>query len=156
MRINKKQEDFVLKRIKKANKKYRNETTNTGFTEEVNDKILTMLQEVSSDLYEIYHKDYVTDIIDICGEGIMELNPKVMMLHCLVNVFDTLQKDFVDRIYHEDKTLDILASEIKMTDAQNTYTKDFIKKEMIHYLMGHDNDLDFLKCFEFSDQRKLN
>ena len=156
MRINKKQADFILKSIKKANKKYRNDTTTTGFTEEVNDKIFTMLQEVSNDLYEIYRKDYVTDIINICGEGIMELNPKVMMLHCLVNVFDTIQKDFVDRIYHDDKTLNILASETKMTDAQNTYSKDFIKKEMIHYLMGQDNDVDFLKYFEIGDKRKLN
>ena len=68
MRVTKKQTDFILKRIKKANKKYRDDTTTTGFTEEVNDKIFTMLQEVSNDLYEIYHKDYVTDIINIFGD----------------------------------------------------------------------------------------
>jgi hypothetical protein len=156
VKISKEQQAFINKRVKEANKKYRDTESKTGFTEEVNDKIATMLMEVTNDLYEMWHKKYVLDIVEICGEGVMELNPKVMVLHCLVNAFETIQQDYLDRIYQGDKTLNILASDASLTQMENIMNKAFIRKEMIYYLTGQDTDMSFLKYFVLGDKRKLN
>ena len=156
MKISKEQQAFIDKSVKKANEKYRDKKSNTGFTKEVNDKIATMLQEVMNDLYEMWHKKYVRDIVEICGEGVMELNPKVMILHCLVESFQAIQQDFLDRIHQGDKTLNILASDASLTQMENIMNKEFIRKEMICYLTGQDTDMSFLEYFVFGDRKKLN
>ena len=156
MKISKEQQAFIDKSMKGANEKYRDKESKTGFTEEVNDKIATMLQEVTNDLYEMWHKKYVLDIVKICGEGVMELNPKVMILHCLVEAFQVIQQDFLDRIQQGDKTLNILAKDASLTQMENILNKDLIRKEMIFYLTGQDTDVSFLKYFVLGDKKKLN
>ena len=156
MKISKEQQAFIEKSFKEANKKYRDKESKTGFTEEVNEKIATMLQEVTNDLYEMWNKKYVRDIVKICGEGVMELNPKVLILHCLVDAFQAIQQDFLDRIHQGDKTLNILASDTSLTQMENVLNKDLIRKEMIFYLTGQDTDVSFLKYFVLADKKKLN
>ena len=156
MKISKEQQAFIDKSFKEANEKYRDKESKTGFTEEVNDKIATMLQEVTNDLYEMWHKKYVRDIVEICGEGVMELNPKVMILHCLVEAFQAIQQDFLDRIHQGDKTLNILAADASLTQMENVLNKELIRKEMIFYLTGQDTDMSFLKYFVLGDKKKLN
>jgi len=156
VKISKEQQAFIDKSMKEANEKYRDKESKTGFTKEVNDKIATMLQEVTNDLYEIWHKKYVRDIIEICGEGVMELNPKVIVLHCLVEALQATQQDFLDRIHQGDKTLNILASDASLTQMENYMNKEFIREEMIYYLTGQDTDMSFLKYFVIGDKKKLN
>ena len=156
MKVSKEQQAFIDKLLKKANKKYRDKESKTGFTKEVNDKIATMLQEVTNDMYEMWHKKYVRDIVEICGEGIMELNPQVMILHCLVEALQATQQDFLDRIHQGDKTLNILASDASLTQMENILNKDMLRKNMIFYLTGQDTDVSFLKYFVYGDKKKFN